>query len=106
VRNSYLENESEQQTLKRAFRNIAGCLELWSHTDVKKLTRVQELDRAQELILIMLTSIRASEDNPFNVAFTRILSKTSSDITDALTGKKVNFSDHVQSFKWMAENMN
>lgn len=101
----YTENENIEQTLKRTFRNIAGCLDLWGHTDVKKVTRVQELDRAQELILIMLTSIRASEDNPFNIAFTRILSKTSRDITLALTGNKIDFSDHVQSFRWMSENM-
>lgn len=103
--NGYIQNESTQHTLMRAFSNIATALNQWSHTDLKKVVRVNELNRAQEIIFILMTAARGSDDDPFHLALTKILSKTSNDITLALTGTKIDFSEHVKSFKWMAENL-
>jgi len=105
VMNAYMESESTNQTLSRAFRNIANALDCWSHTDLKRVLRIQELNRAQEICFILMASLRGSEDDAFNNAMTRILAKTNSDITQALMDKKVDFSEHVKSFLWMAESM-
>lgn len=103
---SYIENESSQQQLARTFSNIASCLNLWKHTDIPKIERIQELSRAHDLIMIVLLSMEnVNDENPFDVAITRILSKTGADICFAIEGKKMDFQQHAISFSWMSDQL-
>jgi len=103
--NEYLQSESIAQTIERSFRNIAQALEIWRRTDLKKDVRVREINRAQEIILIVLLSMNNAVDSEFTQAFINILQKTSHDITQALANEPVDFRDHIRSFNWMADQM-
>lgn len=105
MKNPYLENETTQQTLARAFDNIANALNVWRRTDIKKDLRLAEINRAQDIVTVLIMSMRGTEDNEYNVVMNKILTKTTSDITQAIRGNNVDFQKHVDSFRWMAENM-
>ena len=102
---NYFEGESLDVILSRAFNSIASCLELWRRTDTSKDSRVSRLLQAQSLIEVLLLSNKGGDVDPFNISLTRILLKTSYDITSAVSGNKVSFDEHVKSFRWMAKSM-
>ena len=95
--NSYLQNESERDTLIRAFENISAILELSKHTDIKKSIRHEELVRAQSIIEIILFSM--NENNELSTILETALLKTTFDITQSIAGEKVDFTDHIGFFK-------
>lgn len=105
MKNPYISNESTPQTLARAFDNIANALSAWRRTDLKREVRLAEINRAQDIVTVLIMSMRGRDDDDFNMVLSKILTRTTSDITQAILGNPVDFHPHVDSFRWMAENM-
>jgi len=94
---------ADENINRRAFSNIIGGLELWKHTDVKKEVRLNELFRVSEIIEMILLSMNIADsdtdENSLQNIMLRVLLKTNHDITLAMKGQPVNFTEHVIFFR-------